>query len=115
MLPGQAVLLCSPDVLVCTLDFFIHSFSLNAEHPKKIFLHHSLVGSLPRGATPADGQPVPQLAGGDDVTLPVSHRAAGRGDGEAALRARIDTVCVSHVAHHAVTCVRVCVCALSWK
>lgn len=80
----------------------------DAEHPKEIWLHHTLVGPLPGGTAPANGQPVPQLPGGDDVALAVPHRAAGRRDGEAALHASIYTaacVCVSCMACHVIMCV----------
>lgn len=99
------------DYLACFLRLSRHNFfDLNAEHPKEVWLHHPLVGVLPRGTAPANGQPVPQLPGGDDVTLPVSHCAAGRRDGEAALPAARVCMRASRMSSH-----NVCMLALSWQ
>lgn len=65
--------------------FYLSSlFILNTEHSEEIWLHYTRVCSLSWGKAPADGQPVPQLPGSHDISVSVSHRAAGRRDGEAA-------------------------------
>ena len=56
---------------------FYESMSLFiTEHSEEIWLHHAFICSLSRRKAPANGQPVPQLPGGHDVSLAVPHCAA---------------------------------------
>lgn len=99
-------------------------FLFNTEHSKKIWLHHTRIGLLPRGKAAANGQPLPQLPGGDDVMLSVPHCAAGRRDGEATF-CLLCNVCVCPVAGYLchVICVYCCEsnvcgvlsCCCSWS
>lgn len=61
------------------------------EHPEEVWLHHSRVGAFSGRAAAADGKPVPEFPGGDDVTLPVPHCAARRRDGEASVQLSLVT------------------------
>lgn len=51
---------------------------VSAEHAEEVWLHHPLVSAFPRRAAAANGEPVPQLPGGHDLSLTVPHGAAGR-------------------------------------
>jgi len=58
------------------------SCPLLTEHAEEVQLHHPLLREVPGGESSTDGEPVPELSGGDDVSLAMSHSAAGRRDGE---------------------------------
>ena len=69
--------------------FLFSIFLFNAEYSEEIWLHHTFICSLSWGEAPANGKSVPQLPRSHDVSLPVSHCAAGCWDGEAVLHGRL--------------------------
>ena len=70
--------------MFCTLSVFaVCVFALlivllSIEHAEEVWRHHPLVSAFSGREAAANGEPVPQLPRGHDLTLPVPHGAAGR-------------------------------------